>query len=251
MNEVQEYRIPILIGVVTLIVAIIAYVAFIAPEGSKLSTLETEQTTLQAQQAQLQARLVSLRDEQQRLPSDCANLTKITTQIPATPDQAGFQLQLTTLEQQTGVVPSVLSYGGTTTTPGTPTPPAGVTAIPVSTTVTGTYQQISNFVGGLDGFPRLYVIQSFTLAFSTASDGNVASTSSGSSNASTPLWVGGVPTNPSTPGYSLTLAGSIYYSANAATADASCQKATAAATATAAAPVARSTTTPATRSTAG
>ncbi len=243
MNEVQEYRIPILIGVVTLIVAIIAYVAFIAPEGSKLSTLEAEQTTLQAQQAQLQARLVSLRDEQQKLPSDCANLTKITTQIPAAPDQAGFQLQLTTLEQQTGVVPSVLSYGATTTTtPGTPAPPAGVTAIPVSTTVPGTYGQISAFVGGLDGFPRLYVIQSFTLAFGTAaSGGNAASTSSGSSNASTPLWVGGTPTNPATPGYSLTLAGSIYYSANAATADASCQKATAAATAAAAAPPARST----------
>jgi Tfp pilus assembly protein PilO len=243
MNEVQEYRIPILIGVVTLIVAIIAYVAFIAPEGSKLSTLDTEQTTLQAQQAQLQARLVSLRDEQQKLPSDCAALTKITTQIPSAPDQAGFQLQLTTLEQQTGVVPSVLSYGGTTTTPtpGTPAPPAGVTAIPVSTTVTGTYGQISAFVGGLDGFPRLYVIQSFTLTLGTAGgSANVASTSSSSSNASTPLWVGGTATNPSTPGYSLTLAGSIYYAASAATAAASCQKATAAATATAATPPARS-----------
>ncbi len=240
MNEVQEYRIPILIGVVALIVAIIAYVAFIAPEGSKLSTLDAQQTALQAQQAQLQARLVSLRDEQQKLPSDCANLTKITTQIPSTPDQAGFQLQLTTLEQRTGVVPSVLSYGGTTTTPtpGTPATPAGVTAIPVSTTVTGTYGQISAFVGGLDGFPRLYVIQSFTLVLGASGNGaNAASTSSSSgSSTATPLWVGGTPTNPSTPGYSLTLAGSIYYSADAATADASCQKATAAATAATAAP---------------
>ena len=103
-------------------------------------------------------------------------------------------------------------------------------------TVTGNYGQILSFVNGLDSFPRLFVIQDFTLAFgttasTTASGGattTAASSGAGSapSSALPPLWIGGTQTLPSATPYSLAIVGSIYYTTTPNALDA-CTKATA------------------------
>ena len=72
MSTVQEYRIPILIGVVGIVVAILLYVFAYSPQSSKLSTIQTQVTTLTAQQAQLQSQLTVLQTEKQKLPANCA-----------------------------------------------------------------------------------------------------------------------------------------------------------------------------------
>ena len=89
MNQVREYRMPLLIAGGALVVAIILWVALISPQNSKLSSLQSQSTTLQAQEAALQARLTALESEGQKLSSNCADLQRISTQIPSvqTPDR--------------------------------------------------------------------------------------------------------------------------------------------------------------------
>jgi hypothetical protein len=98
--------------------------------------------------------------------------------------------------------------------------------------ITGNFGQMSAFIAGLDSFPRLFVIQSFTLAIGGAAGSTGSTGSSGSAASATPaagaapLWVGGTPTAGSSGPYGLDLAGSIYYTATPS-ALAACTKATA------------------------
>ena len=94
--------------------------------------------------------------------------------------------------------------------------------MPTTLTVQGNYGQITAFVNGLDNFPRLFVIQKFTLAFGAAAAGSTqastggspasgASTSASGSASGPPLWVGGQQTPGTSGPYNLQITGSIYY----------------------------------------
>jgi Tfp pilus assembly protein PilO len=232
MNTIQEYRNPLLIAGAAVIVAILLYVLVISPQSSKLSTLQTQETTLQAQEVSLQTQLNTLQTEKQKVSANCTDLEKISTQIPSVQspsdlaaEQSSFYDQLTALVGSSGTSIPTFSWGAVSgsaaAAPSTHTPASGaagaaspVVPVPVNMTVTGNYGQMSAFVAGLDSFPRLLVIQSFTLAFT----GTAASVGSA-------LWTGGTAT-PSTAGpYTLTLTGSIYYTSTANDL-AACSKAT-------------------------
>ncbi|MBF6555299.1 MAG: hypothetical protein IVW52_03895 [Acidimicrobiales bacterium] len=225
MNNIREYRVPLLIGAGTLVVALLVWVALVSPQNSKLSSLGTQQTQLQSQQAGLQAKLSSLRTEQRKLSTSCADLQKITTQIPSvqTPtdvaaEESSFESQFNALAAATGVALSQFSgFAPATTAATTPsgTTP-GVVAVPTNLAVTGTYAQMLAFVNGLDTFPRLFVIQKFVLSFGAIAPGTAGATTATASAAAAaagapPLWTGGTPTAPSTAPYNLAITGSIYY----------------------------------------
>ncbi|HEX3462367.1 MAG TPA: hypothetical protein VHT49_15785 [Acidimicrobiales bacterium] len=246
MNTVREYQKPIMVGVLGFVVAILLYALLISPQSSKLSSLNTQKTQLAAQQQQLQAKLTSLQTEKQQLPTKCTSLQKISVQIPSvlTPgdlaaEQASFYNQLTALVGSSGTsIPSFAWTGntGAAGTPTTTTPPAagttpattGVTPVPVKMHITGNYAQMTAFIAGLDSFPRLFVIQTFTLAVgATAATPSSGTPASGGATATTPaLWVGQSQTAAGSGPYGLDLAGSIYYTATPSAMDA-CTKATA------------------------
>jgi hypothetical protein len=97
--------------------------------------------------------------------------------------------------------------------------------------VKGSYSQMTAFVNGLDIFPRLFVIQSFILAYGSTVPGSASTSSSSSASAAAdaapPLWIGGTPTAAGAGPYSLAITGSIYYTSTANPL-AACTKATAA-----------------------
>jgi len=246
-NTVREYRVPLLIGAGTLVVALLLWVGLISPQNSKLSSLQAQQTQLQTQQSGLQAKLASLRSEQQKLSTSCADLQKISTQIPSVQSptdidaqESSFESQFNGLAASTGVALTQFSgFAPATSTTGTAaaaTSSAGTTGsvVPVPTTlsVTGNYGQMLAFVNGLDTFPRLFVIQKFVLSIgATAASTGANASASASANAapaigSTPLWVGGTPTSPAAAPYSLSITGSIYYTSTPS-ALAACTRATA------------------------
>jgi len=245
-EKLREYRNPILIGVGALVVAILIYALFISHQNSKLSSLQTQETQLQGQQTQLQSQLTALESEKQKLPTKCADLTKISTQIPSVQnagdlaaEQSSFYNQLTALVGSSGTVIPTFSWGtagttGSSTAGSTPTPAAsGVVPVPVTMTITGDFGQMSAFVSGLDSFPRLFVIQTFNLSYGQGSASSAPTASSASSSSASaaagpnapPLWVGGVPTAPTAGPYTLSISGSIYYT-TVANALAACTKAT-------------------------
>jgi hypothetical protein len=199
-------------------------------------------------------KLAALRTEKQNLTKSCADLEKITTQIPSVDsptdidaEESSFESQFNGLAASSGVTLSQFSgfapATGTATTP-TTTPsasgtssqtPAGVVAVPTTLTVTGNYSKMTSFIKGLDSFPRLFVIQTFNLVYgaqaSTSAAAGTGSSSTGSSasalsgSPSSPLWVGGSPSTPSPGAYSLAIEGSIYYTTTP-NALAACTKAT-------------------------
>ena len=254
MNDIRKYRIPLLTAGGALVVAIILWVGLVAPQNSKLSSLQAQTVQLQTQETGLQTRLAALQSEGQKLSSNCADLQKISTQIPSvqTPNdinaaESSFEVQFNglaassgvTLAQFSGFAPAVSTTSGAaapTGTAGTAGSTAGVTPVPTTLTVQGNYGQITAFINGLDSFPRLFVIQKFLLAVgaaatSASSAGSTSGSSAGAAGAPStngpPLWVGGTPTSPSSGPYNLQIAGSIYYTSTA-NALAACSKATAA-----------------------
>lgn len=244
MNTVREYRIPLMIGAGALIVALLLWAVLISPQASKLSSLQNQETQLQGQQTQLQVKLASLRTEKQNLTKSCADLEKISTQIPSvqTPtdidaEESSFESQFNglaassgvTLDQFSGFAPASATSGTTAPTSGSSSASgsvsgsaqsqAGVVAVPTTLTVTGNFAQMTSFVNGLDSFPRLFVIQTFNLTYgqastSTSGSGTSSGSSSGSGNpslSSPPLWTGGTASSSSAGPYSLAIDGSIYY----------------------------------------
>ncbi|HEX3980270.1 MAG TPA: hypothetical protein VHW93_03555 [Acidimicrobiales bacterium] len=244
MNEVRAYRIPLMIAAGSLVVALLLWAVLVSPQKSKLSSLQTQETQLQSQQTQLQAKLASLKSEQQKLSSSCADLQKIATQIPSVQsptdvdaEESSFESQFNaltatsgvTLTQFSGFAPATTAQA-TPATGSTPTTPTGVVAVPTTLAVTGNYGQVLNFINELDGFPRLFVIQTFNLTYGATAASTAGSSSAGSVAANAdqpPLWTGGTATAAGAGPYSLAIDGSIYYTSTPNALDA-CTKATAA-----------------------
>jgi Tfp pilus assembly protein PilO len=188
MEKLTRYRIPLLTAVGALVVVIIVLVAWISPEGSKLSSLHAQQAQLVTQQSHLQAELSTLQREKAQVASNCQALTTDLTEIPGTPTVDAFFHQVTALAVAAGD-PNTPSISVTQSAAGS----AGVKSVAVTLTLQGTYGQMSAFVHGLDSFPRLFTVTSFTVTGG-------------------PVAAGGAPVNPGTGGYDLNLVGSIFYS---------------------------------------
>jgi Tfp pilus assembly protein PilO len=244
MNQVREYRVPLMIAGGTLVVALLLWAILISPQNTKLSSLQNQQTTLQTQQTGLQAKLASLKSEQQKLSSSCADLQKIATQIPSVQsptdvdaEESSFENQFNGLTAGSGVTLTQFSgFAPATTAQATPAAaaaasptasPAGVVAVPTTLAVTGNYSQIHTFIDDLDGFPRLFVIQKFVLSFGATAASSTAPAAGATSAGLAPLWVGGTATAGSAGPYSLAITGSIYYTSTPSALDA-CTKAAAA-----------------------
>jgi len=189
MDQIKRFRNPIIIGAGALLVAIVVFMAMIAPEGSKLTSLHAQQSQLQAQQTRLQAEITSLRREKAHMAANCRVLTTDIAEIPGTPDVDSFLNQVTALAVSSGDpnTPSI----SVTQAPSSST--AGVSAVAVAFTLSGTYGQMTAFVHGLNAFPRLFTVSTITIT------GGPAAT-------------GGAPVDPATPSYTLTLGGDVYYS---------------------------------------
>jgi Tfp pilus assembly protein PilO len=189
MEQLKRFRIPVFIGVGTLVLGLIVYAAWISPEGSQLSKLNAQQAQLQGQETSLQIKIATLRKEKSQLVTDCQQLTTNLTEIPAAPDVDSFLQQITALAVASGdpTTPSI------SVTQATGTASGGVTAVTVALTLAGTYGQMTSFLAGLDSFPRLFTVTSIGVTGG-------------------PVVTGGQAVAPATAGYSLNLSGDIYYS---------------------------------------
>jgi len=189
MEKLTRYRIPVLTGVGAVILAIIVFVAWISPEGGKLTSLHAQQTQLVSQQTHLQTELTSLKLQKAHLASNCQALSKDLGEIPGTPSVDSFFNQVTALAVASGD-PNTPSISVTQATGAA----SGAEPVAVTFTLQGTYGQMTAFLKGLDSFPRLFTITTITVAGG-------------------PVATGGAAVNPATAGYTLDLAGNIYYSA--------------------------------------
>ncbi|HLX87955.1 MAG TPA: type 4a pilus biogenesis protein PilO [Acidimicrobiales bacterium] len=190
METVNRFRTPILTGAGLLVFAIIVFAALISPQSTKLSKLHAQETQLQTQQASLVSQLAILRRDKAHMAANCAALATALDQVPGTPSVDSFLQQVTNLAVASGD-PNTPTIAVTQAPGGKAT--GGVTPVQVTMTLQGTYGQMSAFLKGLDGFPRLFTVTSVNVT-----GGAIAA--------------GGGAINPSTGGYDLTLTGAVYYS---------------------------------------
>jgi hypothetical protein len=192
MDQLRRFLWPLAIGGAALIIALITLSAWILPEGHKVSSANSERATLLAQQTSLQAQISALEHESAREPKDCSDLRQDLTLVPGSPTVDLFLHQISQLATNSGTAtPSVtIAASGAS---GTGTSSGGADSVGIQLQISGTYQQALNFLNGLDNvhsLQRLYSVSSVTLT-----GGGVASSSASATT------------------YTLTLSGSIYYSA--------------------------------------
>ena len=191
METLNRFRTPVLTGVGLVVFTIVIFAALISPQGSKLTKLHAQETQLQGQQTQLVSQLAILRRDKAHMAANCAALANALSQVPGTPSVDSFLQQVTNLAVASGDpnTPTI----AVTQAPGGKGASGGVTSVQVSMTLQGTYGQMSAFLKGLDGFPRLFTITSVSITGG-------------------PIAAGGGPINPGTAGYNLNLTGAVYYS---------------------------------------
>ncbi|MHB8263098.1 MAG: hypothetical protein ACYDGY_05035 [Acidimicrobiales bacterium] len=196
----ERYKFSLITAAVVILVLIVAYVAWISPEGSKLSTLDTQQTSLMAEQQSLSTEIAHLRAVGSGYVKNCSELERRIGQIPPTVDESGFLDDIDALAKATGTSLPGYSFSLPTVTlppssSGASANHSNVSAITVTLNLSGTYGQVSTFLRRLGSLGRLYVVSSYALKSGNAS-------SSGNSSI---LPTAGSP-------FMVTLVGSIYYS---------------------------------------
>ncbi len=183
MERIQQFRVPLIIGAVGLVLLVVIYAAFVSPQGSKATSLDAQKTTLLASQGQLQSQIDKLKSEKANVQANCSTLTKDLNEIPTAPDISDFLQQMTALAQASGD-PSTpnLSIGS----PSKSTSGA-VNSVQVSLSLGGTFGQMMTFIQGLDPSRTLNdatlagnVLTSPSGRFTASDVGSVASTTSAS-----------------------------------------------------------------------
>ncbi len=219
MNALSGYlRKPFLLIIVGSVVAVflVWWFALESPQGSKLSSLQTQQVTLQSNVDRLQAELAQLKIETRQIPAELQTLQCDQLALPATQDEPGILNALNGLESQTGAgvanfalgPPQALSSTQSSSSKKTSTPSTAIQVSTVTLTVAGTYGQVTAFLTGIYHLPRLFVINSFALGgslqpqaptYSVQLSAQVFNVSGGNATpASTSTTVGACP--PPTPG---------------------------------------------------
>ena len=147
------------IAVVAVLVAVIWLVAFFLPQGSKLSSLSSQDQKLQAEKTSLQAQLHALQTTQ-KATAKLESLKKTySALVPSAPDTFPYYTQIGKVVAGSGAILTAVTI--TTLSGGAAN--GAVTEIPVSLTVTGSYDQILKLLTAIYAMPRLTTISSITL----------------------------------------------------------------------------------------
>jgi Tfp pilus assembly protein PilO len=149
-------------GVVVLL--LVWWFAWMSPEGNKLASVNTQQSSLQSQIASLNSQIAILKAQSALVPGELPYLAKFNGAVPNLPESGVLTEELFGLMNSTKTFISSLN-DSTVTSSGT-----GFSTIPVQISVTGSEDQVVNFMKGLYTLPRLVTIQSVTLAPPTQSD---------------------------------------------------------------------------------
>jgi Tfp pilus assembly protein PilO len=147
----------VLIGlVVGLFVLLIWLVAVFTPEGHKLAAVNSQTQAAQTQQTTLQDRLARLKTYSKESAEFEALSQRLTAAVPVTSDVYDYITALSNAAAATGVDVSSVS-------PSSPVTGGNVAVVPVSLSVSGSYDQTLAFIKALYALPRLTIITQVSL----------------------------------------------------------------------------------------
>src|SRR5580658_2101299 len=153
MDQLKRFVWPIAVGGAVVVIAMIALLGWIVPEGHKVSTANADKITLEAQETSLQAEINGLKDESTHEPANCTALRQDLELVPETPTVDLFLHQISQLATDSGTAtPSVGITGSGAASGGAI---GGAQTVGITLSVAGTYQQVLNFLNGLDNVHAL------------------------------------------------------------------------------------------------
>lgn len=154
LDVLKRPRMLIAIGAVVVILAA-WYLAWWSPEGSKLSSVQTQQQQAQQKVDSLSATLAEIAHENQIVQKYQNFLTFFGSEVPDQPEQGQLVYMLGKLEHSDDV--QVTGIDVSTTAP--PATGSTLSTIPITMTLTGPENHVMKFLSDLYALPRLITIQ--------------------------------------------------------------------------------------------
>jgi Tfp pilus assembly protein PilO len=192
MNDTRKWSLVAVLAVLGILAA--GWFLLVAPKHSEAADLKTKTAAQDKANSGLEAQLSQLKQQQADLPKQQARLAVIRRQLPDNPALPQLIRGLTTAARQVGVsldslapatptplvapaalvapapAPSTEADSSATDSSGTtPAPVAPVAAppslfqVPLTMNVTGSYFEMEQFVGKLEGLKRSLLVTGFTI----------------------------------------------------------------------------------------
>jgi Tfp pilus assembly protein PilO len=139
------------------LVLLIWFVAYFSPAGKQLGAINTKTQAAQTEQVQLNSQLARLRTYSKETGTLALLSDRLAAALPPTTDIYDYITALSNAGSAANM--KILSID-----PATATVAGPVSAIPVSVTASGTYDQTLAFIKDLYALPRLTVITSISLS---------------------------------------------------------------------------------------
>jgi Tfp pilus assembly protein PilO len=158
-------RAPLITGAVGLVLALLLIMFMVLPKMHQVSAAKDERVALADQQSQLLSQLAVLKDAQADEAKNRQIIANVVRQLPPTVDEPGLLLLLANAA-------SDATLPLTQFTPGTPIldSTSGLSSIPVTFAVTGTYFSLAQFLFNLETLPRVAKVQTVTVTAAASAD---------------------------------------------------------------------------------
>jgi Tfp pilus assembly protein PilO len=163
-------RTPVIAGLVMGALVVMAFLFVVSPKRAQVSEAQATLEDLRSQEFVLRSQLASLNQAKAEAPANRKLIRRVEQQLPPTADPQGFILLLKNAADKAGVDLTQSTIGnpavGTT----------GVTTIPITVSLTGTYFSQDEYLFQMETLPRAAKVISVSLA-PTSAEG--ATTSAG------------------------------------------------------------------------
>ena len=151
-------RAPIIAGIVMAVIAVLAFLFVVSPKRAEVSEAQGKLDDARAKEITLESQKASLEQAKAEAPTNRKIIRQVEQQLPPTADPQGFILLLENASVKAGVDLSQTSVGN-------PLPGAtGVTSIPITMSLSGTYFALDEFLFQLETLPRAAKVSSVSLA---------------------------------------------------------------------------------------
>ena len=162
-------RAPILAGVIMAVIAVLAFLLVVNPKRAEVADAQSQLEEAQSQELTKVAQRASLQQAEAEAPANRKIIRQVEQQLPPTADPQGFILLLKNAAVKAGV--DLTQEAIQTPTAGE----SGVTKIPITMTLSGTYFSLDEFLFQLETLPRAAKVINVSIAAGASGDATTVS----------------------------------------------------------------------------
>ena len=166
-------RAPLIAGIVMAVLAVLVFLFVVNPKRAQVAEAEAKLDEARSQEITLQSQKASLEQAQAEAPTNRKIIRQVEQQLPPTADPQGFILLLENAAVKAGVDLTTEGIGNPVA--GT----SGVTSIPITLSLSGTYFSLDEYLFQLETLPRAAKVTTVTMSPGGAATTTTATTTTG------------------------------------------------------------------------